>query len=242
MLGDCEVRYFRCKGCGFVQTEHPHWLDRAYAKVITRQDLGLLARNIEFAGRTEGVVRLCLDPAGRFLDFGGGYGLLVRCMRERGIDFRLYEPMCENLCAGPAVVHALEGSRWEMVTSFEVLEHLVDPVAVVRQLMSVTDTLLFSTTLIPEPAPSPSSWEYYGFEHGQHVSLLTRRSIERLAERVGSRSITNGVNLHLLTRSSVPEWRFRLALGRWGRFVVRRLRKRASLTAADVEALRGRLP
>jgi hypothetical protein len=238
MLGDINVRYFRCEACSFVQTESPHWLARAYASAITQQDLGLVARNLELADRTEAVVRLCHDPGGRFLDFGGGYGMLVRLLRDRGMDFHLHDPHCMNLFAGPAQIDSVEASRWELVTAFELLEHLENPAQEVERLMRLTDTLLCSTVLLPDPVPRPGEWHYYGLDHGQHISLFTRRALELLASRCGARFVTNGVNLHILTRARVPAWRHRLALGSWGRRIVRhhrRVVRLRNLTDIDVK-------
>ena len=239
LLGNLDVRYFRCEVCEFVQTESPFWLERAYDSAITQQDLGLVARNLELADRTEAVIRLCHDPSGRFLDFGGGYGMLVRLLRDRGMNFHLYDPHCTNLFAGPAQIDSVEESVWDLITAFELLEHLENPVQEVERLMRLTDTMLCSTVLLPDSAPRPGEWHYYGLDHGQHISLFTRRAFEVLASRCGARFITNGVNLHILTRAPIPAWRHQLALGSWGRRFARhhrRVVRLRNLTDADTKA------
>jgi len=198
----------------------------------------MLSRNMELSDRAEAIIRICTDADGRFLDYGGGYGLLVRLLRNRGLDFWLCDPHCDNLFAGPAQTVRPEGGTWEAVTAFEVLEHVVHPCEEVGRLLSLADTLICSTVLLPEPAPRPEAWHYYGLEHGQHVSLYSRESLRRLADRVGARLFTNGMNLHVLTTSRAPVWRYRLALGRWGRRIRRWMPRRESLTARDVESLR----
>ena len=40
-----EVDYFECPNCGYVQTETPYWLGRAYAEAINDNDTGILVRN-----------------------------------------------------------------------------------------------------------------------------------------------------------------------------------------------------
>lgn len=235
LFGDLDVRYFQCRECGFVQTERPHWLARAYSSAITKQDLGMVARNLEFADRTETVVRLCQDPDGSFLDFGGGYGLLVRLLRDRGLDFALHDPLCTNLFAGPAVIESLSDTRFEMITAFELLEHLEHPVPTMRELFDHTDTVLVSTVLLPEPAPSPGTWFYFGTEHGQHISLFSDRSLRVLAELLGTELHSNGRNLHMFTRKRDGAIRRRIAMSRWGRRIRRCLRRRTGLTPVDVE-------
>ncbi len=99
LLDRHDVQYFRCPACGFVQTEEPYWLDEAYAEAITRTDLGLVARNQGFSVLSRAVIGAFFQSEGRFLDYGGGYGLFVRTMRDLGFDFRLYERQCPNLFA-----------------------------------------------------------------------------------------------------------------------------------------------
>jgi hypothetical protein len=34
VLGKHDVAYFRCRGCGYVQTEEPYWLTESYSEAI----------------------------------------------------------------------------------------------------------------------------------------------------------------------------------------------------------------
>src|SRR5262245_52600473 len=45
-LLDLTVSYFECETCGYVQTEYPYWLDRAYSHAINDSDTGIMARNL----------------------------------------------------------------------------------------------------------------------------------------------------------------------------------------------------
>src|SRR3954471_910803 len=87
ILGAYSVEYFCCVQCGFVQTEDPYWLDKAYESAITRTDVGLVGRNLHQARITQALMELCLKPEGTSVDFGGGYGLFVRLMRDKGYQF-----------------------------------------------------------------------------------------------------------------------------------------------------------
>ena len=97
VLGRHEVRYYRCDACGFVQTEHPYWLDEAYDTALIAADVGVAQRNIELAAVTQVVIQQFFRADGRFLDYGGGYGLFVRLMRDRGFDFRWHDRYAPNL-------------------------------------------------------------------------------------------------------------------------------------------------
>jgi hypothetical protein len=74
-------------------------LPEAYASPINVSDTGYVARNLWSAERVRMIVELSRDPAGKFLDYAAGYGLLVRLMRDIGYDFRWADEYCENLFA-----------------------------------------------------------------------------------------------------------------------------------------------
>jgi hypothetical protein len=236
VLGRHEVTYHRCPACGFVQTEAPFWLDEAYAEAITASDLGLVSRNLTMARFTRALVTVGFDAGGRFLDHGGGTGLLVRLLRDAGLDFRRSDAHAENVFAR-GFDGALDGSEtYELVTAFEVLEHLVDPVGELRRILACTGSVFLSTVLLPEPAPAPTEHWYYGLEHGQHVSLFTRPALEALARRLGVRLLSRG-SLHLLTREPIPAWAFRVATDARLSWLVNAVVRRPSLIARDVTVL-----
>ena len=45
---DIPVTYFECHDCGYVQTEYPHWIDRAYSDVIKASDTGIYRLRVIF--------------------------------------------------------------------------------------------------------------------------------------------------------------------------------------------------
>src|SRR5437764_1504467 len=87
LLHQYDVQYYRCVECGFVQTETPYWIDEAYTDPINESDVGLVSRNISFSRVTSFVISAFFDADARFMDYGGGYGLFVRLMRDMGFDF-----------------------------------------------------------------------------------------------------------------------------------------------------------
>src|SRR5918996_853624 len=99
VLGKYEVAYFECNECGFVQTEEPFWLEEAYSVAVGPSDIGLVNRNLINLELARTVIAIFFNRQEKFLDYGGGYGLFVRLMRDKGFDFYLYEPNCENLFA-----------------------------------------------------------------------------------------------------------------------------------------------
>ena len=195
VLGHIEVQYFRCSQCGLVRTEEPTWLDQAYSTPIASIDVGLLTRCIMLADVTEAVVRT-LSPRSRGLDWAGGYGVLTRLLRDRGLDFHHYDPYTRNVFAAGLEGDPLE--EWDLVTLYEVLEHLTDPIADLAPLCAGSPVLLFTTEILPKPAPGVNSWWYYALEAGQHVSFYTMGSLAALADRLGRELVSDGRSVHAL--------------------------------------------
>src|SRR5512134_3356533 len=209
VLGTHDVAYFRCRGCGYVQTEEPYWLTESYSEAIRSTDVGFLERNALFAKHTKYLIWVFLEnDRGRFLDFGGGYGLFTRMMRDMGFDFRHYDKHCRNLFAGDFEADMDDGSVYDLLTAFEVFEHLQNPRETAGRMLAKARNMIVSTQLLPEESPAPGAWWYYGTEHGQHVGFFTHRSLEILAEMHGRHLYSNGSNLHLFWECEIG-WRRR---------------------------------
>src|SRR5262249_10032613 len=82
-----DVEYWHCNDCGFLCTEEPYWLEEAYADAIVVEDTGIMQRNLVMAARLASLLYFRFDARGRFVDVAGGYGVLVRLMRDLGLDF-----------------------------------------------------------------------------------------------------------------------------------------------------------
>lgn len=203
LLGVHDIQFWRCASCGFVCTQEPFWLEEAYSSAITGSDVGLVQRNFHLAKIARVVLSAFFNPSGRFLDFAGGYGLLVRMMRDSGFDFTWHDPYCTNLFATAFTADLDNHRHYELITAFEVFEHLADPVTGLDNLLKHSKNVLFTTDLLPETAPQPQDWWYYGLEHGQHVSFYTRRSLEKLAENRGLNFYSNGATVHLFTEKKI---------------------------------------
>lgn len=245
VLGHVEVEYGRCPACGMVIAWDPTWLEEAYGDAIAKLDVGLLDRCQILASVTAAVLRAERLRGGRFLDWAGGYGTLTRLMRDRGYDFVHHDPMAVNVFAeGHEVVDPTAG-RYDLVTAFEVLEHLPDPVAALAPLAASTDRLLTTTQVLPSPTPAPEDWDYYALESGQHITFYTRDSLERLARRLGFDGVVTSSLVHLfyrgrlspLTRALVQRPAVGYGLGHLASLADRR----HSMLLSDHDAVRSRL-
>lgn len=200
VLHQYTVRYYKCNRCRFVFTEAPYWLAEAYRHPISiHGDTGMLHRNEVMREITRALLDVYFNRKDRCLDFGGGYGVFTRMMRNYGYAFDHYDPYCENLFA-PQYSASLGAVRYRLITAFEVFEHFVDPAAEVERLFTLSDHVLFTTSLLPPHSPKPGQWRYYAAEWGQHISLYAYESLEALARRLGLKLYSNRRSIHLLTR------------------------------------------
>lgn len=194
------VEYLECQICGYVQTTTPHWLDSAYAEPINDSDTGILRRNQDNARIVLGVMFMLGNLNGTVVDCAGGYGILVRLLRDYGINALWSDPHCENLLAR-GFEHATEKAT--LVTSFEAFEHFLNPADELDRMLEMAPNVLFSTEIIPDPAPKQDDWWYYGKEHGQHVGFFRIRTLEKLARERGKFLLTNGTSYHLVTERPI---------------------------------------
>ncbi|WP_162242740.1 class I SAM-dependent methyltransferase [Dyadobacter sp. Leaf189] len=201
ILHKYDVKYYRCKQTGFIQTEEPYWLDEAYKTAITKLDVGLVRRNSNLADLTEKLLVKFFDYNELFLDYAGGYGLFTRMMRDKGFKFYHTDQFCDNLFAEYFDFDQLtEDNRFELVTAFEVFEHLADPYREINDILKLADNILFTTEIIPANIDNISEWYYISGETGQHISFYTVSALEYLARQFGRYFYTNGTTTHLFTK------------------------------------------
>jgi FkbM family methyltransferase len=204
ILNKYQVEYFRCSNCGFVQTESPYWLEEAYSEAIASSDVGLVFRIGMFSSLTSKLIFQFFDHQAKFIDYGGGYGLFVRLMRDRGFDFHWLDTFCENLFAKGFEVLEVANNQFEILTAFEVFEHLVDPITEIGEILKYSKNILFSTELLPDACYHPNEWRYYSLIEGQNISLYTLKSLSVIADKFNLKLYSNGSSLHLLTEKDLP--------------------------------------
>jgi len=210
VLDKHQVSYFRCSFCGFVQTEDPYWLSEAYSEAINNSDVGLVSRNLRFSLITKSIILAFFDRNGDFIDYGGGYGLFVRLMRDYGFDFQWHDEFCPNLFATNSEMDPSHDRRYELLTAFEVFEHLANPLHDISKMLDLSGSIFFSTELLSTNPPRPGNWWYYGLEHGQHISFYTQRSLSCIADKFNLKLYTDGRSLHLLTDKTVSPCLFKI--------------------------------
>lgn len=202
VLGRYKITYYKCTNCGLIQTEKPYWLKEAYSSALIDSDTGVLSRNITLSKITAAISLLFLRKNAKVLDYGGGYGILTRMLRDIGVDCYWSDKYAENIFA-----KGFEGksnARFDAVTAFELFEHLENPVDEVEKILKKykPKMLLFSTML--HNGNPPKDWWYFVPEGGQHITLYTKKSLEILAGKFGMKLSTNGRNVHLFSKKKIP--------------------------------------
>jgi hypothetical protein len=196
------IDYFKCTRCGFLQTQEPTWLDKSYSEAITSLDIGLLNRNINFSNLTEQLLLTFFTETKSYLDFGAGYGVFVRMMRDKGFDFKWYDTHCENLFAKHFEEFDLS-KKQDIITAFEVFEHLPNPVEQLAPLLQHSQALIFSTFTNYEAQANFDAWWYRAPLSGQHVSFFTPKSLQLLAEKFNKYFYTNHLDFHIITSKKI---------------------------------------
>jgi len=206
VLNKYDVDYFKCPNCDFIQTEKPFWLNEAYNNAITDLDVGLVSRNLAYSVMLEKIIKNNFNSKGKFLDYAGGYGLFVRLMRDKGFNFYREDRFCENIFSKNYDLEDVKDkNNFEVVTAFEVFEHLENPIEDIERMLQYSDTVIFSTELQPNQEIKESKdWWYFTPETGQHISFYSEKTLKYIAERFHFFFFSIG-NLHMMSKSSFPD-------------------------------------
>ncbi len=202
ILDRYDVQYYSCENCGFIQTETPYWLDEAYSSAIARSDIGLIFRNIRYSVFCSAIIPMICDIKLPAVDYGGGNGMFVRMMRDKGFEFYWQDKYAKNQFAEG--FEASQDKKYSLLTAFEVFEHLTQPIEEIAEMFRYSDAIVFSTRLLPHWKVAPENWWFFTPDTGQHISLYSRESLEFIARKFNVRLSTNGISLHVLSKHYLP--------------------------------------
>ena len=129
--------------------------------------------------------RFMVGKQKRILDYGCGHGHGVSLLRAKGYDAFGYDIGTDFVAQHCSNDWDELPSRYDFIFSFEVVEHLVEPVVLFEDLdrCLTEDGVLFCTTYLYQEDQGRDFW-YIAPRNG-HVSLFSRRTLQYLSARYG---------------------------------------------------------
>jgi hypothetical protein len=225
----------------------PSWLEQAFTSRLTDPDVGALDRNLIVADFLSVLIPSLRLTDGSFVDWGAGYGILSRLMRDRGFDFRNHETFAEPIFYSPRFDK--DDRKVDLIVLSEVALHFDKPVYEFEQLARISGHIFF-TAVVPPRDISPDWW-YLMPATGLHVAFYSIESLEALASRLDMKLTSDGKFFHILHREPIrysTRLLFKSRVLAFGRArvkqVIRDIRrlfnKGKTLTPKDLEEVVGR--
>jgi Methyltransferase domain len=202
------VYFYRCDSCGFTFTRAlDHWQNQDFAKYIYNDDY--VRCDPEYLGaRPQGNAAMILHNMGGLkdkidlLDYGSGLGIMTEILGRNGFgSVASFDPYSSI---------QRPDRQFNMVTCFEVFEHVPDPVALLKDIdgfLSADGALLFSTMCCSQQVIDEGlhNWWYCAPRNG-HISFYTPAALTTLAARFDLRLHSFSDSLHALSRPTIANW------------------------------------
>ncbi len=200
ILNKYSTIFYHCSHCNSIMTGNPYWLEEAYQESIASIDTGILLRNELLKKRTTIVAYNLFSENINILDYAGGYGFLTRLLRDVGFNCYWDDKYSDNLVARGFEYQNHKSEPIDLITAYELFEHLEKPITTIEKLITITDNILFSTQLLPDPIPKPDQWWYYALESGQHIHFYSIETLQYIADKFKLNLYTNRSSFHLFTK------------------------------------------
>ena len=214
MIGGGRAEFVSCSGCGLVFRDPaptPAGLDQFYASVYMTPEYRALegfaiadprqelAGTLKYMEHLADEVEAFRQPPGRILDAGCAFGGFLMEMRARGWECTGVEPFADAaaFCSEQLGIYVLAGgldhaelpeNQFDVITLWEVIEHLSQPVRALRRAASLArpGALLALTTPNPNsPAALVTGERWIGWKPPTHLCLFDFHTSRALLERTG---------------------------------------------------------
>lgn len=198
-----------CPECGQLVSsvdESGYWssMEEFDTEAGTKPEEKSVARRDRRAGRILEAIRTGLGGGERsmsLLDVGCSSGVFMAAARARGFDAQGVEPAPKaartaegagfRVFCGTLDKAGIESGTFDAITILEVIEHLRDPVSLLREcrrILKPGGILAIGTGNAGSLTVRAlgTEWDYLQIaRHGGHISFFNRRSMRLLAERAG---------------------------------------------------------
>ncbi len=196
----------RCSACGLVRTLEVVEAGETQYPVFDQREttvmLGMRALVEQLLRERMGLVRRVVPPGARLLDFGCGNGAFARLMARSGYDvvgiepFSLGSPTVEQhlrLLRAPLEACAPTLGEFDVITMWQVLEHVRDPSAVLQSLLGH----LQPGKVLVVSVPNFASWQsrlfgplWFHLDPPRHISHFDRTALTTLLEKLDLEILT----------------------------------------------------
>ena len=211
-LGGHAVYYHRCQDCGFTFTRaFDHWSAEDFAQRIYNADYPrhdpAYADGERGTRTAQDIIKQFGKHAARLsvLDWGAGEGSFAATLRSAGFaQTQSYDPFVAGAQARPQ-------GLFDMVACMEVIEHTLDPVALVADLAacrSADGAILISTLCCTQQVVDfgLEHWHYCVPRNG-HISLMTAKALAHCARKAGLAAHSYTEKAHVLfDPAAPPDW------------------------------------
>lgn len=208
-LSGVPIYYSQCETCQFTfANEFRSWSENEFLEKIYNAQYAAIDPDFLEIRPQESLQLLKLQFAGkesqiRHLDYGGGNGRLSQLLRQSGWSSQTYDPFSGQK------VSLDDLGKFNLITAFEVFEHVADVANLMRNLDAALDDvglILFSTftsdqNIIPN---TRLNWWYAAPRNG-HISLYSSLSLKMLGQKHGFHFGSFNNALHCYWRK-VPDW------------------------------------
>jgi hypothetical protein len=208
-LSGVPVYYRLCRHCGFCfAPEFSLWKPEEFRRRIYNDgylDVDPDYREVRPRANARNLLKMFRDHGPRIshLDYGGGSGILSALLAADGWQSRSYDPFVET--APPLE----QDAKFELITAFEVFEHVPQPkslVAALASLLHAQGMVLFSTLASDRHiAPNRRLTWWYASPRNGHISLYSRKSLAILGKGMGFNFGSFSTGFHAYWKS-VPLW------------------------------------
>jgi SAM-dependent methyltransferase len=191
-----EIALLECAECGFGYFSDMHgWPEEKFRNEIYNGDYHLCDPPF----REERPKKLAAWLAGNLcpcdlVDFGGGQGRLAALLVEKGFRAHSYDPFYGQTFYGEK---GLPGDAADVVTAFEVVEHVPDQRSLFRSLRTLcrADGLIVFSTLLKSKYLTDDWW--YASPRNGHVSFHSTDSLKRMMAESRLASISLSQEIHV---------------------------------------------
>jgi 2-polyprenyl-6-hydroxyphenyl methylase/3-demethylubiquinone-9 3-methyltransferase len=208
-LSGVPVYYSRCAACGFLFTDafddwsHDQFKTHIYNDGYIAFDPEYLTKRPSNNATVVGSLWAPHKTGMRVLDYGGGNDVFCSVLRSQGFKEAItYDPMVPEFATPP-------NGKFDLVTCFETLEHLPDPVAGVAEIVKHVGepgAVFYSTMTQPDDFDRQGmSWWYVGPRNG-HISIFSKQALAMAWARHGYRTVSFNAGTHLAFRTLPTSW------------------------------------